>query len=206
MSTAPRLTDRKREAIVQAAIAEFRQNGFETTSMDRIADTACVSKRTVYNHFPSKDELFAEILQQLWQRSGQEDELHFAPDVPLRTQLLSMLGHKLQVMSDDNFLDLARIVVAATIHSPERAQGMIARIAEKESSMVRWIEQAQAAGLLRPADASIAAQQFHALVKAFAFWPQITLGMPVLTPEQQHVVAASAVDMFLACYQIKPQA
>ena len=45
--TAPqRLTDRKREAIIQAAIAEFRANGFEVTSMDKIADNAGVSKRT----------------------------------------------------------------------------------------------------------------------------------------------------------------
>jgi TetR/AcrR family transcriptional regulator of autoinduction and epiphytic fitness len=180
MSHAPRLTDLKREAIVHAAIAEFRQGGFETTSMDRIAETAGVSKRTVYNHFPSKDELFAEILRQLW--------------------LLTMLEHKLQVMSDDNFLHLARIVVAATIHSPERAQGMVARIAEKEQEMVRWIEAAQAHGTLKPADASIAAQQFHGLVKTFAFWPQITLGMPVLTPHQQRELAVSAVDMFLARY------
>ena len=36
--TAPqRLTDRKREAIVSAAISEFRENGFEVTSMDKIA-------------------------------------------------------------------------------------------------------------------------------------------------------------------------
>ena len=48
--TAPlRLTDRKREAIVAAAITEFRANGFEVTSMDKIAATAGVSKRTVYN-------------------------------------------------------------------------------------------------------------------------------------------------------------
>ncbi|MFL6609269.1 MAG: TetR/AcrR family transcriptional regulator, partial [Pseudomonas sp.] len=39
--TAPqRLTERKREAILQAAIAEFRSSGFEVTSMDRIAATA----------------------------------------------------------------------------------------------------------------------------------------------------------------------
>lgn len=65
--TAPmRLTDQKRESIVQAAIAEFGDRGFEVTSMDRIAARAEVSKRTVYNHFPSKEELFAEMLQRLW--------------------------------------------------------------------------------------------------------------------------------------------
>jgi TetR/AcrR family transcriptional regulator of autoinduction and epiphytic fitness len=73
--TAPqRLTDRKREAIIQAAIAEFRANGFDITSMDKIAATAGVSKRTVYNHFPSKEELFAEILNQLWARITAEQE------------------------------------------------------------------------------------------------------------------------------------
>ena len=57
-----RLTDRKREAIIQAAIAEFRDNGFKVTSMDRIAARAEVSKRTVYNHFPSKDFTLASLL------------------------------------------------------------------------------------------------------------------------------------------------
>ena len=50
-----RLTDRKRAAILEAAVAEFRQSGYETTSMDRIAAQAGVSKRTVYNHFPDLD-------------------------------------------------------------------------------------------------------------------------------------------------------
>ena len=50
----PRLTERKRAAIVEAAIDEFRASGYEATSMDRIAARAEVSKRTVYNHFPSK--------------------------------------------------------------------------------------------------------------------------------------------------------
>ncbi|HCT25152.1 MAG TPA: TetR family transcriptional regulator, partial [Stenotrophomonas sp.] len=50
MSRAPqRLTDRKREAIVRAAVEEFRASGYEATSMDRIAEVAGVSKRTVYN-------------------------------------------------------------------------------------------------------------------------------------------------------------
>src|SRR5471030_2046299 len=65
-----RLTGRKRQAIVDAAIAEFRAFGFEATSMDKIAATAGVSKRTVYNHFPSKDELFTHILLELWESSA----------------------------------------------------------------------------------------------------------------------------------------
>ena len=84
----PRLTDRKRDAIVQAAIGEFREHGFNGTSMDRVAAAADVSKRTVYNHFPSKEELFEAILLLMWERSQSPDELAYTPARPLRDQLL----------------------------------------------------------------------------------------------------------------------
>jgi len=200
--TAPqRLTDRKREAIIQAAIAEFRANGFDITSMDKIAATAGVSKRTVYNHFPSKEELFAEILNQLWTRVTAEQETAYRPDLPLRDEMRRMLMTKLQLMGDDNFLDLARVAIAATIHSPERAQDMVARMGKREEGLTVWIRAAQADGRLKPVDPDFAAQQVHGMLKSFAFWPQISMGQPSLSPEMQTTVVESALDMFLACYQ-----
>ncbi|CAI8872088.1 TetR/AcrR family transcriptional regulator, regulator of autoinduction and epiphytic fitness [Pseudomonas sp. IT-P100] len=201
--TAPqRLTDRKREAIIQAAIAEFRANGFDITSMDKIAATAGVSKRTVYNHFPSKEELFAEILNQLWARVTAEQETSYRPDLPLRDQMRLILMAKLQMMGDDNFLDLARVAIAATIHSPERAQNMVARMGEREEGLTVWIRAAQADGRLKPVDPGFAGQQIQGMLKSFAFWPQISMGLPGLSPEMQSTVVDSALDMFLACYQL----
>jgi TetR/AcrR family transcriptional regulator of autoinduction and epiphytic fitness len=201
--TAPqRLTDRKREAIIQAAIAEFRANGFDITSMDKIAATAGVSKRTVYNHFPSKEELFAEILNQLWARLTAVQETPYRPDLTLRDQLRSILTAKLQMLGDNNFLDLARVAIAATIHSPERAQNMVARMGEREEGMTLWIRAAQADGRLKSVAPEFAAQQVQGLLKSFAFWPQISMGMPALLPEMQNTVVDSALDMFLACYQL----
>ncbi|PBJ21766.1 HTH-type transcriptional regulator RutR [Pseudomonas sp. ACN8] len=202
--TAPqRLTDRKRQAIIQAAINEFRENGFEITSMDKIAATAGVSKRTVYNHFPSKEELFAEILNQLWIRVTAEQEATYSPDLPLREQLRGLLMAKLQMLGDDNFLDLARVAIAATIHSPERAQDMVARMGEREEGLTVWIRAAQTDGRLKAVAPEFAAQQIHGLLKSFAFWPQISMGQPSLSAEEQHQVAESALDMFLACYQLQ---
>ncbi|MGH8331622.1 hypothetical protein PS943_03250 [Pseudomonas fluorescens] len=201
--TAPqRLTDRKREAIIQAAIAEFRANGFDITSMDKIAATAGVSKRTVYNHFPSKEELFAEILNQLWARVTAEQETPYHPDLPLRDQMRRMLMAKLQMLGDDNFLDLARVAIAATIHSPERAQNMVARMGEREEGLTVWIRAAQADGRLKPVAPEFAAQQIQGMLKSFAFWPQISMGLPGLSAEMQTTVVESALDMFLACYQL----
>ncbi|WP_448089616.1 TetR/AcrR family transcriptional regulator [Pseudomonas azerbaijanoccidentalis] len=201
--TAPqRLTDRKREAIIQAAIAEFRTNGFDITSMDKIAATAGVSKRTVYNHFPSKEELFAEILNQLWDRVLAEQETPYSPDQPLREQLQRILSVKLATMGDDNFLDLARVAIAAAIHSPERAQSMVARMGEREEGLTVWIRAAQADGRLKAVAPDFAAQQLQGMLKSFAFWPQISMGQPGLSLAMQRTVVDSALDMFLACYQL----
>jgi len=200
--TAPqRLTDRKRESIIQAAIAEFRAHGFEITSMDKIAATAGVSKRTVYNHFPSKEELFAEILNQLWARIIAEPSVSYDREQPLHEQLRLMLREKVQMMADENFLTLARVAIAATIHSPERAQNMIERMGEREEGLTVWIRAAQADGRLKPVDPEFAAHQVQGLLKAFAFWPQISLGRAALDPDAQNAVAESALEMFLALYQ-----
>lgn len=201
--TAPlRLTDRKREAIIQAAIVEFRASGFDITSMDKIAATAGVSKRTVYNHFPSKEELFAEILHKLWASISAQQDTVYRHDLPLRGQLEELLRAKLQLLADNNFLDLARVAIAATIHSPERAQDMVARLGEREEGLTAWIREAQADGRLKAVDPCFAAQQVHGLIKAFAFWPQISMGQPALSAQMQATVVASALDMFLACYQL----
>src|SRR5687767_1227434 len=104
MPAAQRLTDRKREAIVEAAIAEFRANGFDATSVDKVAARAEVSKRTLYNHFPSKDELFAEILRVLWHSSVSQVDAPYRADTPLREQLLALAMQKMALLSDDNFL------------------------------------------------------------------------------------------------------
>ncbi|NUT80767.1 TetR/AcrR family transcriptional regulator [Pseudomonas brassicacearum] len=201
MTVPQRLTERKREAILQAAIAEFRSSGFEITSMDKIAATAGVSKRTVYNHFPSKEALFAEILNRLWNSITAEQDLPYSPQKALREQLQTLLQAKLNMLADENFLDLARIAIAATIHSPERAQDMVSRMGQREESLTTWIRQAQADGRLKPVEPAFAAQQMHGLLKTFAFWPQVSMGQPSLTQDEQAQVIESALDMFLSRYQ-----
>lgn len=195
-----RLTDLKREAILDAAIEEFRRQGFEATSMDRIASAAEVSKRTVYNHFPSKETLFAEILLQLWNRSTEKMNLKYRPDRPLREQLLELVWQKMSMLNDSNFIDLARVAIAETIHSPERAREMVTRFSEREEAITVWVRAAAADGKLKIADPAFAANQLQGLLKSFAFWPQISLGQPALTPVMQEQVVNSTVEMFLRCY------
>lgn len=197
-SAPARLTDRKRAAILEAAVAEFRQAGYDATSMDRVAASAGVSKRTVYNHFPSKEALFSQILRQLWARSSASPELLYRPDQPLRPQLLELVQQKLQLLHDESFIDLARVAIAAIIPSPERAQEMFARMGDKEEGLTVWIRAAAADGRLNTKEPKFASMMLQGMIKGFAFWPQITFGQPMLTLDQRNQVAETATDMFLA--------
>jgi TetR/AcrR family transcriptional regulator, regulator of autoinduction and epiphytic fitness len=196
-----RLTDRKRAAIIGAAVEEFIASGFEATSMDRIAARAEVSKRTVYNHFPSKEALFAEILHALWTASRTDDTPIYRADEPLRAQLLDLLMRKLRTLNDDSAMALARVAIAAGIHSPERARETVARLNEREEDVSVWIRAAAADGRLAVKDVAFAAQQLHGMIKSFAFWPQVTMGQPPLTRAEQKKVAQAAADMFLGYYE-----
>lgn len=51
-----------RAAIVEAADALFYERGLRSVSVDEIAERAGVTKRTLYYHFDSKDELIAAYL------------------------------------------------------------------------------------------------------------------------------------------------
>jgi TetR/AcrR family transcriptional regulator, regulator of autoinduction and epiphytic fitness len=203
MLTPPqRLTDRKREAIVQAAIGEFRLQGFAATSVDKIALAASVSKRTLYNHFASKEDLFAEILRVLWQSSAAQTELPYRPDQPVRDQLQSLVAKKMALLAEDDFLDLARVAITALIHSPGLVQDTVDRLAQKEAPLLDWIVSAQKDRRLKRGDASLLAQQLTSLINGAAFWPQVTMGQAKLSSREQRKLGRAAVDLFLSHYGV----
>ena len=70
-----RLTgEERRTGILDAALAVFSQSGYHSASLDDIAREAGVSKALIYEHFPSKQELYADLIarnvRELTQRIG----------------------------------------------------------------------------------------------------------------------------------------
>jgi AcrR family transcriptional regulator len=51
-----------RQRVLKAAYELFYRHGFARVGVDRIAERAGVTKRTLYNHFESKDALVAAVL------------------------------------------------------------------------------------------------------------------------------------------------
>jgi AcrR family transcriptional regulator len=59
----PRLAERTRRSILEAAYELFYRKGFTRVGVDEIAPFAGVTKRTLYYHFASKDELLRSVLE-----------------------------------------------------------------------------------------------------------------------------------------------
>jgi len=55
-------SNKTKKVIVETAGKLFEQNGFQRTTMDEVARVANKAKGSLYYHFNSKEELFAEVI------------------------------------------------------------------------------------------------------------------------------------------------
>jgi len=191
----------KKQAILVAAIAEFKNKGFESTSMDQIAMTAAVSKRTVYNHFPSKELLFDAILDKMITLFSTAVSIQYQSEKELTLQLIDIAEQEIALLSDAAFVDLAKVIMAEMMHSPHRINKALAEVESRDGDLTSWIISAGADGKLTVNDAEFAATQFFALIKAFCFWPQLVQGQPFPEKAQQVKIINSAVAMFIGNYK-----
>ncbi|EDL61289.1 TetR/AcrR family transcriptional regulator [Gimesia maris] len=196
-----RLTDRKRAAIMEAAVSEWKHQGYDNTSMDRIAEVASVSKRTVYNHFPSKEELFAAIVAELMSRCQIMKEFDFDPKKSISSQLTAIGKTAVELMTSTEFQDLARVTLSRFLQSPEIASEMLIETTQVEAELAVWFKTTHEAGQLRVPDPTLAAKQFLGLIQSFAFWPPLIGKEPPLTTPQKKAVVKSTVSMFLDHYK-----
>jgi AcrR family transcriptional regulator len=60
-------SERSRTQILDGALKLFSHRGYGATSVQEIADAAGVSKGNVYHHFPDKESIFRELLDQYFQ-------------------------------------------------------------------------------------------------------------------------------------------
>ncbi|WP_116366580.1 TetR/AcrR family transcriptional regulator [Parahaliea mediterranea] len=188
----------KREVVICAALDEFQQQGFQETSMDRIAEAAQVSKRTVYNHFPSKESLFEAIREELVNRCGHL-QLDAPNDEPLEEQLLVVGRKYAELMTSDDFIKLSRVVLSRFIQSPlQVGQAITGR--EPQLPIEEWMRAAQREGLLPQFDVEQATTEFAGMITSTEFWPKLIQGECVPNDKARDAYLRSIVAMFLGHY------
>lgn len=192
----------KREAIVTSATKAFQQFGVDNTSMDKIAEMAEVSKRTVYNHFSSKEKLVTCIIQDIWQKNVAVFDFSYQPDAPLEPQLLTLVENEVSIMCCPQVAELIRVSMGYCLFNPEALQENMAQFFQQETALKRWIKAAQQDKRLKPVDPNLINDQIISLLKGQAFWPQFMRIKPELDSVQVKEVARSTVAIILSFYQI----
>lgn len=194
-------SEQKKQDVLTAAIAEFTEQGFAGASMDNIALRAQVSKRTVYNHFASKDILFEQATVQLWRGSKNAATVPYDGNLALAEQLCQIARQSFAFYQQPGFIDLARVVMAEYIRQPGRAEAVMAQLEQQEGGLETWLQAAIADGKLQIVDIKLAAHQFWGLFKAFFFWPKV-LQLHGFDGMQEEIIHNNVL-MFIAFYQKK---
>lgn len=86
-----RKKEETRKKIIAVAIDLFKNQGFNLTTMEQIAEEADIAKRTLYNHFPVKEAIVDEYVKEISKGLARET-FGILPDLPdTRSRLLAAL-------------------------------------------------------------------------------------------------------------------
>ena len=195
------LSEKKRLQIIASAEALFASSGLESTSMDQIAAHAGVSKRTVYNHFATKTELFAAILEAMFGKVEQGPLIAYDATRPIDQQLAEIAQQEVAMLSSPAFLQVARVAFLQLLKDPTLAQAI------NKSSMgcLRYLQPflkaAVADKALAIADIELAAKQFVFQLKSLIFYP-LLYGMNNDMSQHGYLIEET-VKMFMARYGLQ---
>lgn len=131
----------RRAGIVQAARSAFLDHGYEGASMERIASTAGVTKKTLYNHFPGKESLFAAVVASLCGEIS--DSLKSSDRQPdnLAQGLIRFGQRFIALMATSPGLEVFRLAITMNKRFPDFGQTLyMAGTAHVVSTLADYIE------------------------------------------------------------------
>lgn len=89
-----------KDRILQSAYSLFYREGFARVSVDAIAERAKVTKRTVYYHFQSKDNIVAAALEGQHEYLAQQYRHWLGPETTDPVEMVNRLFCELKIWAD----------------------------------------------------------------------------------------------------------
>ena len=108
MNQYQKTTEKKKQAIIQAALQLFKEKGFKETSIKSIAEVAEVSPVSIYNYFGGKDNLVALCVNDLFEEVTQQAEDILNSNLDFKTKLnqaFSLCQEKMSQQISEYFQD-----------------------------------------------------------------------------------------------------
>lgn len=191
----------KRAAIIEAARTTFKSLGVTATSMDKLAEVAGVSKRTVYNHFATKEALVMTLMTDLWEQALSQPTVAYDAHQPLEAQLQQLVRDDMDYLQSKEHIEVSRMLIGHLFYTTEMQQEL-QKVIKEENAILRWIKAATQDERLSVTDVEQAQAELQSLIKGQCFWPLIFQVEEPLNDEQKQQIAANITAMFLCRYKV----
>lgn len=157
----------RRKAFVDAARELFFANGYAGTTMSSIASKVGGSKTTLWTYFPSKEELFAAVVDDIVAQYGDALAIDLPLDEPV-PDVLRIFGNLLMTkLTATPILSLFRLVVGEAERFPHLAETFYERGPRRGKARAAvWVGEKMVRGELRMGDPMRAVQQFTGLCQS----------------------------------------
>ena len=170
---APLPQDERADLIIAAALVAFGETGYANTKLADIARRAGVSTSTVLRYFPSKDEIFREVVRTTLLGSlSLRDDADVPAHEPSAADAVRALARRYwTTMERPELAAIVRLTIGELPRFPELAVFHATEALERfVRALERIIEGGIARGELRPVDARAAARTILATLAAHALW------------------------------------
>jgi TetR/AcrR family transcriptional repressor of mexJK operon len=164
---------RRNEHLLDVATDIFVRQGYNATTLDRIAAEAGVAKRTIYARYPDKQALFFAVMRRLSERRvfgdlWEQDELSLRDG--LRRRALVMMNRALS----DHELAIARLYMVELTHFPELGKSLWKAVEDEQGeSMMEYFRSHQRKQNIRPLNLALLAELF--LFNIYSFTNRVAL-------------------------------
>lgn len=187
------------KAIVDAAERLFLERGFGAVSMDELAAAAGVARRTLYNQFASKEEIFREMLL----RVSRQLENAFPPGIETQGDVEDVLRTIARIILDlhknPEYLGFLRMVVADARQFPWIGKEFATVMDPQTERLTRYLAHLTDLGILNCQNPTLAAHQFMGILNEFSLWPWMIGRDRALASDED--VVEEGLRMFLLRYR-----
>lgn len=191
----------RRDAILAAASRSFLEHGYAATSMSAIAATLGGSKGTLWRYFPSKQALFAAVMEQRTAAYRAHLSSLLVPSGALRATLHGFCAGLIAKITSADAVGLYRLVVAEAGRFPEMGRSFYEHGPMATHALLSdFLAGAMVRGLIHRGDPRVAARLLVTLCTAGCHQRVLTGMIPAATPAMIEADAELAVAVFLDAF------
>ena len=193
----------RRETILDVAQRSFMEHGYDGTTMSGIAAELGGSKGTLWSYFPSKEALFAAVVDRATQEFRRQLTVILNPEDELEVTLKRFCERYLAKVTSNEGIALYRLVIGESSRFPELGRIFYERAPRQTQLLLaEFIAGAQSRGQLQEIEPLRAAQDLIGLCMSGHYQMRLTGLIDDISGEELAQDIDAALTTFLRAYRV----